>query len=170
MFRITNSSILAFKNGPLVLNSTRRYFATTFLLSQRKLPDILTTEDTSNLPKELVSGAPRDLSTKRIVRIYKASKAATQSGKKETEGWNLDWDVLSKGNRWENDMIGYQSSADFMQGTIMKFDSKEAAIRFSKGQGWDYYVYEPKERRFRKKEYAINFLHSPTKLKHIRTK
>lgn len=52
----------------------------------------------------------------------------------------------------------------------MKFDTKESAIRFAQGQGWTFYVQEPNERRFKKKDYSKNFYHSPTKLKHIRTK
>lgn len=122
------------------------------------------------LPKDVVSGAPRDLVTKRVVRIYRETKPATQSGRHNGDHWSLDWDVLGKGNRWENDLIGYQSSADYMQGTIMHFDTKEAAIRFAQGQGWDHYVQEPKTRHFRKKEYAMNFFHSSGPLKHIRTK
>lgn len=119
---------------------------------------------------EVVSGAPVELVTNRVVRISKEAKPATQSGRHQGKFWKLDWDVLGKGNRWENDLIGYQSSADYMQGTIMKFDTKEAAIRFAQGQGWDFYVQEPKERHFRKKEYAMNFYHSAGPLKHIRTK
>lgn len=127
--------------------------------------------DTSNIKSnEIVSGAPKELVTSRTVRIYKESKPATQSGRHNRKFWKLDWDVLGKENRWENDLIGYQSSADYMQGTIMKFDTKEAAIRFAEGQGWTYYVKEPKERHFRKKEYAMNFFHSAGPLKHIRTK
>ncbi|ODV79446.1 uncharacterized protein CANTADRAFT_51512 [Suhomyces tanzawaensis NRRL Y-17324] len=120
--------------------------------------------------KEIVSGAPKDLVTSRVVRIYKESKPATQSSNHNGHHWKLDWDVLGKGNRWENDLMGYQGSADYMQGTIMKFDTKEAAIRFAQGQGWDHYVQEPNKKHFRKKEYANNFLHSPGPLKHIRTK
>ncbi|KAM9889263.1 hypothetical protein OXX79_012268 [Metschnikowia pulcherrima] len=52
----------------------------------------------------------------------------------------------------------------------MKFDTKESAIRFAEGQGWSFYVQEPKVRHFRKKEYAMNFAHSSGPLKHIRTK
>ena len=52
----------------------------------------------------------------------------------------------------------------------MKFDTKDAAIRFAEGQGWSFYVQEPKKRHFRKKEYAMNFAHSSGPLKHIRTK
>ncbi|KAK6456187.1 ETC complex I subunit conserved region-domain-containing protein [Scheffersomyces xylosifermentans] len=120
--------------------------------------------------KEVVSGAPKELITSRVVRIYKESKAATQSGHHNGDHWKLDWDVLGKGNRWENDLIGYQGSSDYMQGTIMKFDTKEAAIRFAQGQGWDHYVQEPKSRHFRKKDYSANFYHSAGPLKHIRTK
>ncbi|EGW34731.1 uncharacterized protein SPAPADRAFT_57797 [Spathaspora passalidarum NRRL Y-27907] len=120
--------------------------------------------------KEIVSGAPKELVTNRVVRIYQEAKYATQSGVHNTRNWKLDWDVLGKGNRWENDLMGYQGSADYMQGTIMKFDTKEAAVRFAEGQNWDYYIQEPKERHFRKKEYAANFYHSAGPLKHIRTK
>ncbi|KAG5416734.1 SET1 [Candida metapsilosis] len=108
---------------------------------------------TDSAGKEIVSGAPRDLVTSRVVRIYQEAKPATQSGHHNGHNWKLDWDVLGKGNRWENDLIGYQSSSDYMQGTIMKFDTKETAIRFAENQGWDHYVQEPKKLHFRKKEY-----------------
>lgn len=82
----------------------------------------------------------------------------------------MDWDVLGKGFRWENPLMGWQSSADFMQGTHLSFKSKEDAIRFAEKQGYEYFVQEPAERKFIPKAYANNFVHSPTKLKIIRTK
>lgn len=82
----------------------------------------------------------------------------------------MDWDPLSKGHRWENPLIGWQSSADFMQGERMSFKSKEDAIAFADKQGYEYFVQEPNERRTLPKAYANNFLHSPKKLKMIRTK
>ena len=82
----------------------------------------------------------------------------------------MDWDVLTKGHRWENPLMGWQSSADMMQGTNLKFPSKEDAITFAEKQGYEYYVQEPNSRRFTPKVYANNFLYSPKKLKHIRTK
>ncbi|GAC93339.1 potential mitochondrial Complex I [Pseudozyma hubeiensis SY62] len=36
------------------------------------------------------------------------------------------------------------SSGDYMQGTSLKFRSKEDAIHFCEKQGWDYHVTEPK--------------------------
>ena len=66
--------------------------------------------------------------------------------------------------------MGWQSSADSMQGTHLNFKSKEDAIGFAQRQGYEYFVQEPNERKFVVKSYANNFLHSPKKLKHIRTK
>lgn len=66
--------------------------------------------------------------------------------------------------------MGWQSSADAMQGTNIKFKSREDAIAFAEKQGYEYYVQEPTERRFVPKAYANNFLHEPGTLKHIKTK
>jgi len=66
--------------------------------------------------------------------------------------------------------MGWQSSADFMQGTKLNFSSKEDAIRFAEKQGYEYFVQEPNERRIIPKAYATQFVHSPKKLKQIRTK
>lgn len=143
-----------------------RSFSFSFIASQNT-----TVADASVFEaKEIISGAPKELTTDRVVRIFKEAKPATQSGHHNGAYWKLDWDVLGKSNRWENDLMGYQGSADYMQGTIMKFDTKEAAINFAEGQGWSYYLQEPKKRHFRKKEYAMNFQHSAGPLKHIRTK
>lgn len=145
--------------------SAARLSAPEHLEFQNKVENVV-----DQVPNEIISGAPKELTTSRVVRIYQESKYATQSGTHNTDAWKLDWDVLGAGNRWENDLMGYQGSSDYMQGTIMKFDTKEAAIRFAQGQGWDHYVQEPNKRRFRKKDYSINFLHSKGPLKHIRTK
>lgn len=103
-------------------------------------------------------------------RIYRPAKTATQSGDWHGHHWRMDWDILSKGHRWENPLMGWQSSADCMQGTHINFKSKEDAIHFAEKQGYEYFVQEPNLRRILPKAYANNFLHSPTKLKHIRTK
>lgn len=102
--------------------------------------------------------------------IYRPAKTATQSGDWNSHHWRMDWDVLHKGHRWENPMMGWQSSADFMQGTHLNFKSREDAILFAEKQGYEYFVQEPNERKFVPKAYANNFMHSPKKLKIIRTK
>jgi NADH dehydrogenase (ubiquinone) Fe-S protein 4 len=82
----------------------------------------------------------------------------------------MDWDVLEKGHRWENPLMGWQSSADFMQGTRLNFKSKEDAILFANKQGYEYFVQEPNERRIIPKAYADQFQWSGKKLKQVRTK
>ncbi|CAK7274269.1 ndufs4 NADH dehydrogenase Fe-S protein subunit [Sporothrix epigloea] len=126
-------------------------------------------EKTDALPAAVLSGAPMELEA-RTVRIYKPTKPATQSGTWTGSRWRMDWDVLEKGHRWENPLMGWQSSGDFMQGTHINFKSKEDAIAFAEKQGYEYFVQEPQERRIVPKAYANNFLYSPKKLKHIRTK
>jgi len=82
----------------------------------------------------------------------------------------MDWDILQKGHRWENPLMGWQSSADYMQGTHLNFKTKEDAIAFAEKQGYEYFVQEPTARRFTPKAYANNFVHEPKTLKHIKTK
>ena len=102
--------------------------------------------------------------------IYKEAKPATQSGTWRGERWRMDWDILPKGHRWENPLMGWQSSGDVMQGTHVNFKSKEDAIHFAEKQGYEYFVQEPNSRKIQPKAYANNFLYSERKLKHIRTK
>jgi len=66
--------------------------------------------------------------------------------------------------------MGWQSSADFMQGTHLNFSTKDDAIRFANKQGYEYFVQEPNERRIIPKAYAEQFVFSPKKLKQARTK
>lgn len=66
--------------------------------------------------------------------------------------------------------MGWQSSADAMQGTHLSFHSKDDAINFANKQGYEYFVQQPNERRFVAKAYASQFVHSPKKLKQVRTK
>ncbi|GIZ41494.1 hypothetical protein CKM354_000479700 [Cercospora kikuchii] len=120
-------------------------------------------------PAAVLSGAPVELQA-RTVRIYKPAKTATQSGDWTGHSWRMDWDPLSKGHRWENPLMGWQSSSDFMQGTHLNFNSKEDAIRFANKQSYEYFVQEPNTRKFVPKAYADQFIHSPKKLKQVRTK
>ena len=105
-----------------------------------------------------------------LASIYKPAKPATQSGTWHGHHWRMDWDVLSKGHRWENPLMGWQSSADYMQGTRLSFNSKEDAINFANKQGYEYFVQEPNESKRVPKAYATQFIYSPGKLKQVRTK
>ncbi|KAL2814060.1 ETC complex I subunit conserved region-domain-containing protein [Aspergillus cavernicola] len=126
-------------------------------------------EPGETVPAAVLSGAPTDLQA-RTVRIFRPSKAATQSGNWHSHHWRMDWDILQKGHRWENPLMGWQSSADSMQGTHLNFKSKEDAILFAQKQGYEYFVQEPNVRKFVPKAYANNFGYESKTLKHIKTK
>jgi len=131
--------------------------------------EVAVTEEEAIVPADAMSGAPEDLRG-RIVRIYKPAKSSMQSGDWASHVWRLDWDVLEKGHRWENPLMGWASSSDYMQGTQMKFKTKEEAVYFCEKQGWDHYIQEPHVRQFQPKAYASQFQYVPGKMKHARTK
>ncbi|GJJ13826.1 hypothetical protein Clacol_008083 [Clathrus columnatus] len=85
------------------------------------------------IPAEIVSGAPVEL-RHRLVRIYQSTRNTMQSGGMKGEKWRIDWDILPGAGRWQNPLIGWASSADYMQGTRLMFLSKEDAVRFAEKQ------------------------------------
>ncbi|KAL9622103.1 MAG: hypothetical protein Q9160_003446 [Pyrenula sp. 1 TL-2023] len=135
----------------------------------------------------VLSGAPIDLQARTVRSVYpviglpgtyqdaycsifRPAKTATQSGTWHAHQWRMDWDPLQKGHRWQNPLMGWQSSADAMQGTHLNFKTKEDAILFAQKQGYEYFVQEPNHRRIVPKAYANNFVHEPKTLKHVKTK
>ncbi|KAI0350359.1 hypothetical protein OH77DRAFT_1507036 [Trametes cingulata] len=136
---------------------------------------------------DVVSGAPKEL-RHRAVRIFQPTRSTTQSGPGKSNRWRIDWDILPGAGRWENPLMGWASSADYMQGTRLSFRTKEDAIHFAEKQGmsssglldqpltdlriagWDYYVAHEEINRIPPKNYAENFLYKPSKLRLIRTK
>ena len=110
-----------------------------------------------------------------------------QSGGAKGEKWRIDWDTLPGAGRWENPLMGWASSADYMQGTRMSFNSMEDAVKFAEKQGWDYYVQPPTVKvsvistfwahsscmclqRIPPKNYAENYVYKPNTLRIARTK
>ncbi|CAH7668738.1 ETC complex I subunit conserved region-domain-containing protein, partial [Phakopsora pachyrhizi] len=106
----------------------------------------------------------------RPVRIYRPSPTTMQSAKTTSHQWVVDWDALQGGGRWENPLMGWASSADYMQGTRLSFDSSNDAVAFCEKQGWPYYVQAPKSIKFKPKSYSDNYLYSPGKLRIHKTK
>ncbi|KAG0312941.1 hypothetical protein BGZ97_010673 [Linnemannia gamsii] len=121
------------------------------------------------LQAEIVSGAPEEIRMQPC-RIFKQSKASTQSGITNTGVWRLDFDTQLQAGRFENELIGWASSSDYMQALQMKFISKEDAIAFADKQGWEFTVQEPNQKIVKKKVYADNFKYSPKKLRFVKTK
>ncbi|KAJ7175918.1 ETC complex I subunit conserved region-domain-containing protein [Mycena filopes] len=124
---------------------------------------------TGILAADVISGAPSQL-RHRVVRVYQPTRNTMQSGGAKGERWRIDWDILQGGGRWENPLMGWASSADYMQGTRLTFKSQEDAIHFAKKQGWDYYVQSPTVKRIPPKNYSENYLYRSQKLRIAKTK
>jgi hypothetical protein len=87
-------------------------------------------------------------------KIYKPSKTAMQSGKRNSKSWLLEYDTL---NLSVNPLMGWVSSSDTMSEIKLKFSTKEQAINYAKKNNINYYVIEPQKNKIIKKSYADNF-------------
>lgn len=92
-------------------------------------------------------------------RIYKPSKSAMQSGRANTQKWVLEYETETP--RLPEDIIGWVSSGDTLNQVRIKFESKAAAIAFAEEKGWDYTLYEPKQRVVKPRSYLDNFKYRP---------
>ena len=88
-------------------------------------------------------------------KIYKPTKTAMQSGKRNIKNWQLKFDTLNTGI---NPLMGWESSKDTMSEVKLEFSTKEKAINYAKKNNIDYYVVEPQKSKIIKKSYADNFL------------
>ncbi|CEH15543.1 NADH:ubiquinone oxidoreductase, NDUFS4/18 kDa subunit [Ceraceosorus bombacis] len=118
---------------------------------------------------DVVSDAPTEL-RQRAVRIFKPTKTANSSGKAGTNVWRVDFDIMQGSGRWENPLMGWASTADYMQALYIKFKSKDDAIHFCEKQNWPYFVQEPHAPRIPPKSYAANYAYSDKKLRIHQTK
>jgi len=118
---------------------------------------------------DTISGAPSEL-RHRTVRIFQPTRNTMQSGGSKGTRWRIDFDILQGGDRWENALMGWASSADYVQPLRMNFTSKEDAIHFAEKQGWDYYVQPETVKRVPPKNYSESFVYKPNKLRILRTK
>ena len=87
-------------------------------------------------------------------KIYKPTKTAMQSGKRNTKNWLLEFDTLDTGI---NLLMGWETSQDTMSEIKLEFSNKEQAINYAKKNNIDYYVVEPQKSKIIKKSYADNF-------------
>ncbi|XP_023321360.1 NADH dehydrogenase [ubiquinone] iron-sulfur protein 4, mitochondrial [Eurytemora carolleeae] len=102
----------------------------------------------------LISGMPEEHTLERTVRIYKPAKNAMQSGTAGIKRWRIEFDTRE---RWENNLMGWSSSADPLSNTLLDFANKEDAIKFAEKNSWTYSLEDPKERAPKSKSYALNF-------------
>ena len=88
-------------------------------------------------------------------KIYKPTKTAMQSGKRNTKKWLLEFDTLNTGI---NPLTGWETSKDTMSQVKLEFSTKEQAINYAKKNNVDYYILEPEKESIIKKSYSDNFL------------
>ena len=88
-------------------------------------------------------------------KIYKPSKTAMQSGKRNSKKWLLEFETLDSSI---DPLMGWESSIDTMSEVKLEFSSKDEAINYVKKNNIDYYVVEPENPKIIKKSYSDNFL------------
>ena len=88
-------------------------------------------------------------------KIFKHTKTAMQSGKRNSKNWLLEFDTKNTGI---NPLMGWESSKDTMSEVKLEFSTKEKAINYAKKNNINYYIVEPEKRKIIKKSYADNFL------------
>ena len=91
----------------------------------------------------------------RKAKIYIPTQTATQSGKRNSKRWLLEFDTKDGGI---NPLMGWETSKDTMSEIKLKFTTKDQAVSYAKKNNIDYYVIEPKRRKIIKKSYSDNFM------------
>ena len=78
-----------------------------------------------------------------------------QSGRGKLKTWILKFDTK---NPSINPLMGWETSSDTLEEVILKFSSKEKAIKYAKNNNISFTIIEPKKKIFEIKSYADNFL------------
>lgn len=90
-------------------------------------------------------------------RIFQPAKTAMSSGQAKTKQWVLEY---APGEAREIDpLMGWTGSSDTQAQVRVRFDSKEAALRYADAHGIEAMVVEPKKRKpnIRPGGYGDNF-------------
>ena len=90
------------------------------------------------------------------VLIHRPAKTAMQSGQGKTKEWVVQF---APGTPKDHDpLTGWTSSADTLGQVNLHFATKDEAIAYAKRHGYEYSVWEPKNKAaIRPKSYADNF-------------
>tara|TARA_A100001011_G_C14157721_1_gene776831 strand:+ start:172 stop:456 length:285 start_codon:yes stop_codon:yes gene_type:complete len=88
-------------------------------------------------------------------KIYIPTKTAMQSGRGKTKKWILSFETKSTKT---NPLMGWESAEDTLSEVVLKFSTKEKAIKYAKKNNIIYQVVEPKKSDFIIKSYSDNFL------------
>ena len=78
-----------------------------------------------------------------------------QSGRGKLKKWVLEFDIKDPSI---NPLMGWETSTYTLEEVILKFVTKEQAIKYAEKNNISYTVIEPKKKEFVIKSYADNFL------------
>lgn len=90
-----------------------------------------------------------------LARIFRPSKTAMQSGRRQTRNWILEFEPASR--RDPDPLMGWSSAADTLNEVQLRFDTLEEAVGFADKHSIPYSIVEPHQRRPKMKSYADNF-------------
>ena len=76
-----------------------------------------------------------------VLRIYRPTKTAMQSGRANTRQWRAEFELADR--KLPDPLMGWSGSRDTRSQVHMSFESKEAAIAFAQKNGYTYEVKEP---------------------------
>src|ERR1041384_4643288 len=90
-----------------------------------------------------------------LARIYRPSKTAMQSGRRQSRKWLLEYEPASR--RDPDPLMGWSSALDTLNQVRLRFDTLDEAVAFAKKHALDYTLIEPHQRTPKAKSYADNF-------------
>jgi hypothetical protein len=90
-----------------------------------------------------------------LARIYRPSKTAMQSGRRQTHKWLLEYEPATR--RTPDPLMGWSSAQDTLNEVHMRFPTLDEAVAFAKKHALDYTIIEPHARTLKPKAYADNF-------------
>lgn len=88
-------------------------------------------------------------------RIYSPSKSVTQSGKRGSDSWILEYEP--QGKKAVETLMGWTGTTDALQQVKLSFPTQAEAEAYAKRKGIAYSVTPVKKRRIRLQSYADNF-------------
>jgi len=90
-----------------------------------------------------------------IIKIFKPSKTAMQSGLGKTKLWLAEY--ISETDGGKDSLMGWNSSLDTENQIRIFFETKKQAIEWAKSKNYQFFVQEPRVKIIKPKSYSSNF-------------
>jgi hypothetical protein len=92
-----------------------------------------------------------DFCNQKQAKIYCPTKTATQSGKRNTKFWILEFE--QDNSRFKEPIMGWTASRDTTQQLRLSFASLESTINYAKQNNINYQLILPKQNKLAKENY-----------------